>query len=417
MEVLYEQCAGPDEHKRTVIACVPRLALGSVIVRQTRSFSTMLPGLEALRDWLRESGCVAVAMEATGVYWKPVFNVLEGQAWELVVANAEHIKAVPGRKTDVADAHWIATLLRHGLLRPSFIPDRAQRELRELTRFRSALVHDRARMVNRLQKTLEGANLKLASVLTDLTGASGTRILRAVLRGEADAGALADLADGRIQRAKRSALEEALQGRLTGPLRFVVARQLGQITALDGEIAACDAAVADVLAPHQALVARLDAIPGIGRRTAEVIVAELGTDLGRFGSAKQLAAWAGLAPGNRQSGGKQRPARTRRGNPWLKAALTEAAWAAGRSKDSYLGSQYRRFAARMGRKRAVVAVAHSLLVIIYHMLSRDTDYRDLGGDYFDQRARDALTRRLVDRLEALGHAVTLRPGTGADAIP
>ena len=417
MEVLYASCAGLDVHKRTVVACVLRAAPGGATVRQTRSFSTMLPGLEALRDWLRESGCVAVAMEATGVYWKPVFNVLEGQAWELVVANAEHLKAVPGRKTDVADAHWIATVLRHGLLRPSFIPDRAQRELRELTRFRAALVRDRARMVNRLQKTLEGANLKLASVLTDLTGASGTRILGALLRGEDDAATLADLADVRVQQRKRRALEEALRGHLTGPLRFVVARQLGQITALDGEIAACDAAVAEALAPHAAVFARLDAIPGIGRRTAEVIMAELGTDPRRFGSAKALAAWAGLAPGNRQSGGKRRPAGTRRGNPWLKAALTEAAWAAGRAKDSYLGSQYRRFAARRGRKRAVVAVAHSLLVIVYHMLTRGTDYADLGGDYFDRRARDALTRRLVGRLEALGHDVTRRPRSLAEAAP
>jgi len=416
MEVLYEHCAGLDVHKRTVVACVLHSAAGGVTVQRTRTFSTMLPGLEALRDWLRAEGCLAVAMEATGVYWKPVYNVLEEQGLELVVANAEHIKAVPGRKTDVADAHWIASLLRHGLLRASFIPDRPQRELRELTRFRTALVRDRARMVNRLQKTLAGANLKLAAVLTDITGASGTRILTALLRGEEDAVALADLADVRVQRTKRPALQEALLGRLTGLLRFVVARQLEQITSLDGEIAACDAAVAEALAPHAAVLARLDAIPGIGPRTAEVIVAELGTDLGRFPSAKQLAAWAGLAPGNKASGGKQRPARSRRGNPWLKAALTEAAWAAGRSKTSYLGSQYRRFAARTGRKRAVVAVAHTLLTIIYHMLTRGTDYTDLGGDYFDQRARAAVTRRLVGRLEALGHAVTLHPRPPAPAF-
>jgi transposase len=413
MEVLYERCAGLDVHKKTVVACVLRSAPGGVTVQQTRTFSAMLPGLTALRDWLRAEGCTAVAMEATGVYWKPVYNVLEEQGFELIVANAEHSKAVPGRKTDVNDAQWIARLLRHGLLRPSFIPDRPQRELRELTRFRTALTRDRARMVNRLHKTLEGANLKLAAVLTDITGASGARILTALLRGEEDAVALADLADVRVQRAKRPALEEALLGRLTGPLHFVVARQLAQIGALDGAITACNAAVAEALAPHAALLARLDAIPGVGPRTAEVIVAELGPDLGRFGSAKRLAAWAGLAPGNKQSGGKQRPARTRRGNPWLKTALTEAAWAAGRSTDSYLGSQYRRFAARKGRKRAVVAVAHTLVTIIYHMLTRDTDYTDLGGDYFDHRARDAITRRLVDRLEALGHAVTLAPRPAA----
>jgi transposase len=417
MEVLYERCAGLDVHKKTVVACLLRGAPGGVTVQQTRTFSTMLPGLTALREWLLSEGCTAVAMEATGVYWKPVYNVLEDHGVELVVANAEHCKAVPGRKTDVNDAQWIASLLRHGLLRPSFIPDRPQRDLRELTRFRTALVRDRARMVTRLHKTLEGANIKLAAVLTDLTGASGTRILRALLRGEEDAVALADLADVRVQRAKRPQLEEALLGRLTGPLHFVVGRQLEQISALDAQIAACDVAVAEALAPHAALLARLDAIPGIGPRTAEVIVAELGTDLGRFASAKQLAAWAGLAPGNKASGGKQRPARTRRGNPWLKTALTEAAWAAGRSQDSYLGSQYRRFAARKGRKRAVVAVAHTLLTIIYHLLTRNTAYQDLGGDYFDQRAREAVTRRLVDRLEALGHTVTLAPRALAEATP
>lgn len=417
MEVVYARCAGLDVHKKTVVACLLWSAPGGATVQRTRTFSTMLPGLEALRDWLLAEGCPAVAMEATGVYWKPVYNVLEGRGLELVVANAEHLTAVPGRKTDVADARWIATVLRHGLLRPSFIPDRAQRELRELTRFRAALVRDRARMVNRLQKTLEGANLKLASVLTDVTGASGTRILSALLRGEEDAGALADLADVRVRRRKRPALEEALLGRLTGPLRFVVAQQLAQVAALDGQVAACDAEVATALAPHAALIARLDAIPGVGRRTAEVILAELGPDVGRFASAKHLAAWAGLAPGNRQSGGRHRPARTRRGNPWLKAALTEAAWAAGRSKDSYLGSQYRRFAARLGRRRAVVAVGHTLLTIVHHMLSRGTDYADLGGDYFDRRTRDAVTRRLVGRLESLGHDVTLRPRAFAEAVP
>jgi transposase len=416
MDVLYEHCAGLDVHKQTVVACLLRSAPGGVTVQQTRTFRTMLPGLEALRDWLRAAGCPAVAMEATGVSWKPVYNVLEDQGFALVVATAEHSTAVPGRKTDVNDAGWIASLLRHGLLRPSFIPDRPQRELRELTRFRTALVRDRARMVNRLQKTLEGANLKLAAVLTDRTGASGTRILTALLRGEEDTVALADLADGRVQRTKRPALEAALLGRLTGPLHFVVARQLEQIAALDAPVGACDTAVAALLAPHAALRARLDAIPGVGPRTAAVIVAELGTDLGRFLSAKQLAAWAGLAPANKASGGTRRPAGTRRGNPWLKAALTEAAWAAGRSKQSYLGSQYRRVAARKGRKRAVVAVAHTLVTISYHLLTRHTDYADLGGDSFDQAARDAITRRLVDRLEALGHAVTLAPRPAAPAF-
>jgi transposase len=409
MEVVHACCAGLDVHKQTVVACVLRSGPGGTAVAVTRTFSTLLPGLVALRDWLREQGVSHAAMEATGVSWKPVYNVLEGHGVELVVANAEHLKAVPGRKTDVADARWLATLLRHGLVRASFIPDRAQRELRELTRFRTALIRDRARMVNRLQKTLEGANLKLASVLSDITGVSGQRILAALLRGEHDPEQVADLAHAKVLATKRAALEEALMGRLSGQLRFIVAQQLQQIAALDAQVTACDAEVAAALAPYEAVIARLDAIPGIGRRTAEVLLAEVGPDLRRFPNARHLAAWAGVAPGNKQSGGKRRPAKTRKGNPWLKGALTEAAWAAGRSKDSYLGSQFRRLAARKGRKRAVVAVAHTLLVIIYHMLTRGTDYTDLGSTYLDERDRQAVERRLIRRLEALGHTVILTP--------
>jgi transposase len=318
------------------------------------------------------------------------------------------VKAIPRRKTDALDAVWLARLLRHDLVRASYIPDRDQRELRELTRYRTALLQDRARAVNRLQKTLEGANLKLASVLSDVTGASGQRILDALLRGEDDPEALAGLADGRLS-AKREALERALAGKLSDRLRFVVGQQLAQVRALDDQIAACDAEVAGTMAPFGEALTRLDAIPGVGRRTAETILAEVGPDVGRFETAAKLAAWAGLAPGNKESGGKRRPARARKGNPWLKRALTEAAWAAGRTKHSYLGAQYRRLAARKGRKRAIVAVGHSILVIAYHLLRDGAEYADLGGNYFDERDRRAVERDLVRRLEKLGNKVTLTP--------
>jgi transposase len=407
MEVRYEVCAGLDVHKQTVVACLMRSGPAGTVVHTTRTFGTSLPELEQLRDWLLGAGCAHAAMEATGVYWKPVYNVLEGHLG-LTVANPEHVKAIPRRKTDALDAVWLARLLRHDLVRASYIPDRDQRELRELTRYRTALLQDRARAVNRLQKTLEGANLKLASVLSDVTGASGQRILDALLRGEDDPEALAGLADGRLS-AKREALERALAGKLSDRLRFVVGQQLAQVRALDDQIAACDAEVAGTMAPFGEALTRLDAIPGVGRRTAETILAEVGPDVGRFETAAKLAAWAGLAPGNKESGGKRRPARARKGNPWLKRALTEAAWAAGRTKHSYLGAQYRRLAARKGRKRAIVAVGHSILVIAYHLLAGEAEYADLGANYFDERDRRAVERDLVRRLERLGNKVALTP--------
>ncbi len=407
MEVLYPCCAGLDVHKKTVVACVLRSAPGGTTVQQTATFSTMLPDLQRLRDWLQAQGCSQVAMEATGVYWKPVYNVLEGTL-AVIVVNAEHIKAVPGRKTDVKDAEWIAQLLRHGLVRPSFIPDRAQRELRELTRFRTALIQDRGRAVNRLQKTLEGANIKLAAVLTDILGVSGQRILDALLRGEDDPSTLADLAHWRVQ-PKRAALEEALMGRLEGRLRFIVEQQLQQIRSLEAQIAACDTRVGEEMAPFAPAVTRLDAIPGVGVRTAEVLLAEMGVDLRRFPTARHLAAWAGMCPGNNASGGKARRARTRKGNPWIRRALTEAGWAAGRTKQSYLGARYRRWAARKGRKRAVVAMGHEILIIAYYLLTRETDYEDLGLTYQDERDRTAARQRAITRLEGLGFEVHLTP--------
>jgi transposase len=405
VEVVHPCCAGIDVHKRTVVACVLDSAADGSVSKQVRTFGTMLAELEALRDWLVQASCDAVAMEATGVYWKPVVNVLEGQ-FEIVVANAEHMRAVPGRKTDVNDAEWIASLLRHGLLRSSFIPEREQREWRELTRYRTALLQDRARAVNRLQKTLEGANIKLAAVLTDITGVSGQRILTALLQGQDDPEALAGLAHHRLS-SKREALQQAVRGQLSARLRFVVSQQLQQIQMLDEQIAACDQEVAEQLRPFAAELARLDAIPGVGQRTAEVMVSEMGVDLRRFPTSRHLAAWAGVCPGNKASGGKARPARTRRGNPWLKRALTEAAWAAGRSRNTFLGEQYRRFAARKGRKRAVVVVGHSILVIAYCLLTRGVDYVDLGSSYLDERHHEGARRAAVQRLQSLGYDVHL----------
>lgn len=407
MEVLYEHCAGLDVHKKTVAACVLHSSAGGGTRKETRTFSTMLTDLEKLREWLLAEGCDCAAMEATGVYWKPVYNVLEGQL-KLVVANAEHIKAVPGRKTDVKDAEWIADLVRHGLVRASFIPERPQRELRELTRLRAAFVQDRSRAVNRLQKSLEGANIKLASVLSDVTGVSGQRILDALLNGEDDPEVLVGLCHGKL-RPKHQALRQALMGKLTGRLRFVVSQELAQIRSLDDQIAACDEEVAGEMRPFDPEIERLDGIPGIARRGAENIIAEIGTDLSRWPTAAHFASWCGVCPGNRASGGKRMRAKVRKGNPWLKRSATEAAWAASRTKRSYLGARYRQLQASKGHKRAIVALAHELLVIIYYLLTRHRDYEDLGVHYLEERDKEAIQRRATRQLQRLGYHVDLTP--------
>jgi transposase len=417
VQVLHDRCAGLDVHKQTVVACVlvsePAAPDGQ---RQAvRTFGTMTADLERLAAWLAAEGVTHVAMEATGAYWKPVYNVLEahilpdGARFTLLVVNAEHVHAVPGRKTDVKDAEWLATLLRHGLVRASFIPDQAQRELRELTRYRTALLHERADEANRLQKTLEMANVKLASVLTDVTGVSGQRILQALLQGEADPPAVAAVAHPRVLARKRVALEQAVVGRLTPTLAFVVRQQLAHLAQLDELITACDAEVEALTRPFAPELAALRTIPGIGPRTAEVLLAEMGADMTRFPTHRHLAAWAGMCPGNKESAGKRRPAKTRKGSPWLRTALVQAGWAASHCKAGYLPAQFRRLATRRGAKRAVVAVGHSILVIAYYVLRDGAPYEDLGGTYFDERAREAVCRRSVKRLEALGYRVHLEP--------
>lgn len=417
--VLHERCAGLDVHKKTVVACVLASDAGAPEGQRAmvRTFGTMTADLTRLGEWLATQRVTHVAMEATGAYWKPVYNVLEAHAgpdgarFTLLVVNAEHFRAVPGRKTDVKDAEWLATLLRYGLVRGSFIPDQAQRELRELTRYRTALLRQRAAEVNRLQKTLEMANVKLASVLTDVTGASGQRILQALLAGDTDPVAVATLADRRVLAHKRHALEQAVVGHLTPTLAFVVRQQLTHLAELDERIAACDAEVEELTRPFATELAALRTIPGVGPRTSEVLLAEVGPNVTRFPTHRHLAAWAGMCPGNKESGGKRRPAPTRRGSPWLKAALTEASWAASHCKAGYLPAQFRRLAARRGAKRAIVAVGHTILVIAYYLLRDGTTYDDLGGTYFDERARVAVCHRSVARLQALGYHVTLTPAT------
>jgi transposase len=364
----------------------------------------MTADILAMADWLAAAGCTHIAMESTGVYWKPIWNLLEGQI-ELLLVNARHVKAVPGRKTDVRDCEWLADLLRHGLLTGSFVPDRPQRELRELTRYRASLVHERTAEINRLQKTLEGANIKLASVATDITGKSGREMLAALVAGEADGAALAQLARGRL-REKLPQLEQALSGRFEAHQRFLIAQQLAHVDFLDETLARVSAEIAERVRPVEDAIARLDTIPGVGRAVAEALVAEVGADVGRFRSAEHLASWAGLCPGNDESAGKRRSGKTRKGSPWLRACLVPAAHAAARTKGTYLAAPYRRLAARRGRAKAAVAVAHSILIIAYHLLTEGTVYHDLGGNYFDERDREAVARRLINRLQGLGYAVT-----------
>lgn len=406
MEVVYPRCCGLDIHKDVLVACRITPGERGHPRKEIESFGATTDEILRLGDWLAEVGCTHLAMESTGVYWKPIWNLLEGQV-ELLLVNAQHVKAVPGRKTDVQDSEWLADLLRHGLLRPSFVPDRAQRELRELTRYRASLVRERTAEVNRLQKTLEGANIKLGSVATDIMGKSGRQMLDQLVGGSTDAAALADLAKGKL-RTKIPALERALTGRFGDHQRFLVGQQLAHIDYLDEVIARLSAEIAERVRPFDDAITRLDAIPGVGRITAEVIVAELGTDMSRFPTDAHAASWAALCPGHHESAGKRQSGKTRKGNRSLRVALVEAAHAAGKTHHTYLSAQYHRFAARRGKKKAAVAVAHSILVIAYHLLADDqATYTDLGPDFFDRRNQDTLERQLIRRLEALGNKVTI----------
>jgi transposase len=418
MDVLYPRCAGLDVHKETIVACV-RLSVGGKSTRECRTFDTSTSGLLALLAWLTEQGCSHVAMEATGVYWKPVWNILSDGAFALIVANAAHIKNVPGRKTDVNDASWIADLLACGLVRASFVPEQETQELRALLRARTQITREQTRHVQRLQKTLEEANIKLDSAITDIMGVSGRRMVEAIIAGDTNPARLADLADRRIK-APRVQLVEALRGRVTEHHRFMLRLHLDQYDRVAEAIATLDAAVDVAIArmdqreaadqaSFRALIVLLASIPGIGILAATVILAEIGTDMSRFPTAGHLLSWAGLCPGQNESAGKRRSSRLRKGAPWLKVMLVQCAWAAQRKKGSYYKAQFHRLRSRHGAKKAICAVAASMLTAIYHMLKDGTEHRDLGADHFDRRPTEVKAKRLVAQLAKLGFDVELRP--------
>ena len=409
MRIVYKRCCGLDVHKKVIVACLLLLESDGELRQEIRKFGTMTEDLLQLLDWLQQAGCTQVAMESTGVYWKPIYNILEGHL-EVVVVNAQHLKGVPGRKTDVLDAEWLAECFQLGLLKASFIPPAPVRELRDLTRYRTSLIRERARTANRLQKVLEDANIKLASVVTDIQGVSAWAMLEAIVSGTTDPEALADLAKG-LLRKKRDQLVAALSGRVKPHHRFLIAEHLGQIEYLEEAIQRIGTEVAERLRPFELEVKRLDSIPGISQQIAEVMLAEIGWDLSRFPTDKNLASWAGMCPGNNESAGKRRNGKTRKGSRWLRHALIEAAHGAARTKNKYLKTQYHRVAAHRGKKKALVAVGHSILIISYHLLTRGQEYTDLGANYFDERDRSAVQRRCVKRLEKLGYSVQLQQTT------
>jgi transposase len=411
MDTVHRCCAGLDVHKKTVAACVRRVDDHGTRHEEVRTFATMTGDLLALADWMAAQGVTHVAMESTGVFWKPVFNILEG-GFEVLLVNARHIKQVPGRKTDVKDCQWIAQLLQHGLLRGSYVPDRPQRELRDLTRHRAQLVAEHTRVANRIHKTLEDANVKLAAVASDILGVSGRQMIRGLIHGEQDPAKLADLARRKL-RCKIPQLQEALLGQVTEHHRFMLRTLMDHLEYLEGAIDQLSARIKDLTRPFDDQIRRLSQIPGLERRSLENILVEIGTDMDQFPTHGHLTSWAGMCPGNRESAGKRRSGKTTPGNRWLRSALNQAAWSASHSKGSYFQAQYRRLAARRGKKRAVIAVGHTLLVVIYHMLKYERDYVELGADYLDQLDPQRVTRYLVKRLERLGYEVTLTPEKAA----
>jgi transposase len=414
LTMVYPNCAGLDVHKKFVVACRLVVDEQGHTLQELRQFSTMTADLESMADWLLVGGCTHVAMESTGVYWQPIHNILEDR-FEVFLVNAQSIKRMPGRKTDVKDAEWIATLMQHGLLQRSFIPCRAQRELRDLTRYRQSLVEERNRFANRLQKVLEGTNIKLSSVVTDIQGVSAQAMLRALLNGQEDPKVLAEMAKGRL-RSKRAELERALVGCITAHHRFMLSELLVQLDFLDEQVAKVEARIEEQLAQmpeYLEAIELLDTIPGVSRQLATMIVAEIGIDMSRFPSDRHLTAWAGVAPGNNETGGKRRSGKTRKGNRYLQRGLVLAARAAARTKHTYLRSLYHRLAARRGKGRAAVAVGRTILQAAYYMLKRGETYHDLGEDYLDRMDRERTSRRLIKRLEGLGFDVAVKDQTVA----
>jgi len=411
METIYRSCAGLDVHKKTVEACVRCLSEKGKLKSETRQFATMTPDLLRMSDWLASQGVTHVAMESTGVYWKPIFNLMEDR-FTLLLVNARHVKQVPGRKTDVKDCQWLAQLLQYGLLRGSFVPPRPQRDLRDLVRHRSQLMGEKGRAANRIQKILEDANIKLASVATDILGVSSRAMIERMIAGESDPTQLAELARSRL-RGKMPQLRLALEGKITDHHRFMLGVLWKHLQFLEQLIEELEERIDVMTRPFSEEIDRLKQIPGIERRVAQTLMAEIGPDMAPFPSEAHLASWAGVCPGNNQSAGKRKSGRTTKGSRWLRQALVQAAWGASRSKNTYLAAQYSRLARRRGRKRAAVAVGHSILRIVYHMLKHKLDFQDLGPDYFDRLNPERLQRHLVKRLEALGLRVTIEPRAAA----
>lgn len=401
MQVVHERCCGLDVHKKSITACII-----TTKGKETRTFGAMTRDILQLADWIQEKKCTHVAMESTGVYWKPVYNLLETYNLELLVVNAHHIKAVPGRKTDVKDAEWIADLLRHGLVNGSYIPMREQRELRELVRYRKSLIEERSRETNRLQKVLEGCNIKLSSVVSNILGASSRAMIEAIINGIEDPMILARLAKGTMKK-KVESLEQALHGITGFHQKRLVSVQLKHIDFLDTQIEELDSAIGEQLCPFEEDLELLQTIPGVGKRTAELLLAEVGTNMDRFPTDAHLASWAGMAPGNNESAGKRKSGKAPKGNKYLRSALVQSARAAARGKETYLSAQFKRIATRRGSNRAAIAVGHSILVIAYHILKKREPYKELGANYFDERKSNAVIKNAVKRIEKLGFSVKL----------
>jgi transposase len=408
LSVMHPLCCGLDVHKDTVNACLLRRAADGTVHKVSRVFGTTTKHLTQLADWLLEEGCRVAAMESTGVYWRPVYNILEEVCDTLLLLNAQHVKNLPGRKTDVSDAEWIGGLLQYGLVRGSFIPPQAIRDLRDLTRYRTTLIRQRANECNRIQKLLESANIKLASVATDVLGVTGRDILEALASGNDDPKEMAKMARGKL-RSKMAQLVMALEGKVRDHHRWLLRQHLDQIAHLDEAIATVDAKVGELTAPFERQIALLDQITGVSRRVAEIILAEIGIDMSRFPSPRHLASWACLCPGNNESAGKRKSGKTRKGSHWLRTALVEAGWAASHSKSTYLAEHYHRIARRRGRKRACVATAHTILVIVHRMLSDLVEYRDLGADFYERHTKEETVQGLISRIHKLGYNVALQP--------
>jgi transposase len=414
MQVIIERGCGIDVHQKNIVACLLVGKAGEQPTKTVRTFSTMTKDLLACKDWLESEGCTHVAMESSGVYWKPVFNILE-ESMEIILANARHIKNVPGRKTDVKDCEWIADLLRHGLIKGSFIPPVPIRELRDLTRYRRKLIQQRSSELNRIQKFLEDANIKLSSVATDINGVSSQEMIYHLIKDDMSPQEMAELAKGRLRK-KRTELEKALEGRFREHHRIILRIAIQMVASYDQAIDELDCEIDQRMKPYREESERLQSIPGVKKNTAECIIAEIGVDMSHFPSHAHISSWAGVSPGNNESAGKRYSGRITPGNRWLKAALNEAAWAASRTKGTYLKARFQRLAARRGKKRACVALSHTILIMAYYIVKEHSTYKELGADFFDRLHEEQLIKRLTSRIQGLGYKVELQKMAPAACI-